>query len=44
MNSLRGKGLAFLAIYCAKAMKPARDGWFFSDVEYESRTWDSWRQ
>jgi len=43
MNSLRGKGLAILTIYCAKTMKPAREGWFFSDVEYESRTWDSGR-
>jgi hypothetical protein len=26
MNSLRGKGLAILAIYGAKTMKPAREG------------------
>jgi hypothetical protein len=41
MNSQRGKGLAILAIYCAKTMKPAREGWFFSDVKCESRAWDS---
>ena len=29
MNSLRGKGLAILAIYCAKTMKPAREAGSF---------------